>query len=152
MASKLVIKFTNVFVKDLQKLPDHAPMTRSEFDNAYKDIVHNSSTIPKLPWKLKAMNKRESCDMLTDLVMNTYWHEGGTLDQISFTEALLQKFLPVWWDESIRLFRFKCCFRNTKMILAGRTTESVCQEMIRLCFQHYNLDITKHIDPDRDIE
>ena len=76
---KLVIKFTNVFVKDLQKLPDHAPMTRSEFDNAYKDFVHNSSTIPKLPWKLKAMNKRESCDMLTDLVMNTYWSEGWNI-------------------------------------------------------------------------
>ena len=127
-------------------------MTRSEFDNAYKDFVHNSSAIPKLPWKLKAMNKRESCDMLTDLVMNTYWYEGGMLDQISFIEALLQEFLPVWWDESIWPFRFECCFRNTKMILAGRTTESVCQEMIRLCFQHYNLDITKHIDPDRDIE
>ena len=79
LASKLVIKFTNVFVKDLQKLPDHAPMTRSEFDNAYKDFVHNSSTIPKLPWKLKAMNKRESCDMLTDLVMNTYWSEGWNI-------------------------------------------------------------------------
>ena len=41
---------------------------------------------------------------------------------------------------------------NTKMIPAGRTTESVCKEMIRLCFQHYNLDNTKHIDPDRDIK
>ena len=98
MASKLVIKFTNVFVKDLQKLPDHAPMTRSEFDNAYKDFVHNSSEIPKLPWKLKAMNKRESCDMLTDLVMNTYWHEGGTLDQIS---------LQSWNDKTINMRKFQ---------------------------------------------
>ena len=127
--------WTNVFVEDLRELPGQAPMTRSQFDNAYKNFVRNTSTIPKLPWKLKAMNKRESVDFLTDLILNSYWRNGGELDKISFTEKLLQEFKPVWWDESIWLFRFESCLRTTKMIPAGRKKESLCKEMIRLCLQ-----------------
>ena len=106
----------------------------------------------KLPFPVKYLHDRETCDYITDYIWQKYLESGGKKGRLEFTE----EFKPEEWPEYIwRFTSIKKAFQRYKdseiqALGFHKKKAEVLKDIIIHLLQAEGLDANTHVDPNMD--